>query len=128
MTKLFRALLPGTIVTAVAFCVWLLFLVGSFFVSITLKLGDVRPPQHVPYIESAVIYFFVAVVAGLAGFAWFIPTSIAAMRECRNSWGILVLNLIPGLGHLIALIWALVEQPPQTIVVHHFQPTQTQHE
>lgn len=129
MSKFTKAILPGTIVSVLAVAAWVLFLLGSVVVGASFKLAKVAQAPEVPYAESALFYFLVAIGVSIFGFIWFIPTTIAAFRECRSYWGILVLNLVPGLGHLVAFVWALVEQPPQPAIVQHFhQPSQNPHQ
>ncbi len=52
---------------------------------------------------------------------WFLPTFIALNKHKRNTGAIFAVNLIPVVGWVIALIWALTHDvQPQTVVVQRY--------
>jgi hypothetical protein len=61
------------------------------------------------------------VILGIFALAiYFIPTCIAVLREKRNAGAIFALNLLAGwtfIGWLVAIVWALTQDAPRTIVV-----------
>jgi hypothetical protein len=54
---------------------------------------------------------FILILPSLA--VYFVPTIIAAVRRCRNTLGIILLNIFAGwtfLGWVGALVWSIVDQ------------------
>lgn len=71
---------------------------------------------------SAGATLFVAVAASVAALVFFLPTTIAGLREAPSYMGILIVNTVGGLfliGWIAALIWAFVDRQPVPVVVQN---------
>lgn len=56
------------------------------------------------------------IMLAVCGFAYFLPTFVAAMNKHRNGAAIAVLNFFVGwtfVGWVIALVWACTNQGPR---------------
>ncbi|WMT47814.1 MAG: superinfection immunity protein [Acidithiobacillus caldus] len=65
------------------------------------------------------LFILVAIVFGAA--LYFLPTILAYLRKKSNLVAIFVMNLLLGwlfVGWVIALVWALSNDSPTTIVIH----------
>lgn len=65
---------------------------------------------------------FVATAVSVAALVFFLPTSIAGLREAPSYMGILIVNTVGGpflIGWIAALIWAFVDRQPAPLVVQN---------
>ncbi len=64
----------------------------------------------------------VAAAVSVAAMMYFLPTTVAALREAPSYVGILIVNTVGGLfliGWIAALIWAFVDRQPGPVIVQN---------
>lgn len=72
--------------------------------------------------DAKVIFIGIAVAAGVVALIFFLPTTVAGLRDAPSYIGILIVNIVGGpflIGWIAALIWSFVDRKPQPVVVQN---------
>ena len=71
-----------------------------------------------------IVYVGIAIALFVGALIFFVPTFIAFIRGLKNKWIVFLINLfgssILGIGWIIALVWAIIPEPFDSIIERIF--------
>lgn len=125
MTKLIKAFLPPSLIAVPAAVIFGIMIIGMKVIPPSIpdwygatKRAEIQREHEISSKRGIATTAAMAAFTIAAAYFFFLPTTIAGLRDCPSYLGILVINvlgsLVIGIGWLVALVWALVERKPQS--------------